>query len=171
MDAPVTIDLLARHPRLVPLLASWVFTQWGAQYRMASVDEQLNKFSERLHVDRFPLSVVAFVDSAPVGTASLKLREMTTHPKFEHWVGAVYVLPSYRYRGIGSTLMQAAEGKARELGVDTLYLHTADRERYYLRRGWETIEQPVYLGMTVAVMKKELRGAEKEGDRGWVEKY
>lgn len=156
MDVPATIGLLAQHPQLVPLLASWVFAQWGEQYRMSSLDQPLQNFSERLHADRFPLSFVAFVDSVPIGTASLKLREMTTHPQLEHWVGAVYVLPAYRHRGIGSSLMQAAEDKARELGVGMLYLHTSDRERYYLRRGWETIEQPAYLGMRVAVMKKAL---------------
>ncbi len=91
-----------------------------------------------------------------MGTASLKIREMTTHEHLYHWLGSVYVLPAYRGRGIGSALVARAEQEAAELGVRTLYLHTPDKEGFYRRRGWETMERPVYFDMPVAVMRKDM---------------
>lgn len=156
MHEPVAIEYLANYPGLIPVLASWVYGYWGKMYRMKSVEEQIAKISGRISTDRFPLAFVALADSVPVGTASLKIREMTTHKHLYHWLGTVYVVPEYRSRGIGSTLIKRAEAKAKELGVKTLYLHTPDKERFYLSRGWETIERPVYFDMPVVIMKKEM---------------
>lgn len=155
---PIAIEYLASRPELVPILASWVFDYWGKMYRMKSVAEQIEKISERLNTDRFPLALVALIGSVPVGTASLKIQEMTTHKHLYHWLGTVYVVPEYHNQGIGSALVKRAETKAKELGVQTLYLHTPDKERFYLNRGWETIERPIYYDMPVVVMKKELVG-------------
>ena len=123
---------------------------------MKSVDEQMEKISERVNTDRLPLAFVARVDTVPVGTASLKIQEMSTHKHLYHWLGTVYVVPEYRNMGIGSALVKRAEAKARELGVQTLYLHTPDKERFYLHRGWETVERPVYFDMSVALMGKKV---------------
>lgn len=152
----LTIDYLAKYPQFVPVIAGCVFDHWGKMYRMPSVEDQIEKISERLNIDRFPLAFVALSGVVPVGTASLKIQEMTTHKHFYHWLGTVYVLPEHRNRGIGSALVQNAEIKARELGVKTLYLHTPDKERFYLKRDWETIERPVYFDMPVVIMKKAL---------------
>lgn len=156
MHEPAAIEYLANHPEFVPVLASWVFDHWGKMYRMQSVKEQIEKISARLNIDRFPLAFVALIGSTPVGTASLKIQEMTTHPHLYHWLGTVYVVPEHRHRGIGGALVNRVEIKARELGVKTLYLHTPDKEHFYRQRGWETIERPIYFDMPVAVMKKEL---------------
>ena len=123
---------------------------------MKSVDEQMEKISERVNTDRLPLAFVARVDTVPVGTASLKIQEMSTHKHLYHWLGPVYVVPEYRNMGIGSALIKRAEAKAKELGVQTLYLHTPDKERFYLHRGWETVERPVCFDMSVALMGKKV---------------
>lgn len=156
MPAPAAIEYLADHPEFAPVLASWVFDHWGKMYRMQSVEEQIDKISARLNTDRFPLAFVVLVDSTPVGTASLKIQEMTTHQHLYHWLGTVYVVPEYRNQGIGSALIARAETKAKELRVQTLYLHTPDKERFYRKRGWEPIERPVYLDMPVVIMRKEM---------------
>lgn len=156
MSEPVVIEYLKSFPQYVPLIASWVFDHWAKMYRMKSVEEQIEKISERLNTDTFPLAFVALAGSLPVGTASLKIQEMTTHKYLHHWLGTVYVVPEFRGKGIGSALVARAEMKARELGVKTLYLHTPDKERFYLHRGWEAIERPVYFDMPVVIMKKEM---------------
>ncbi len=156
MHEPVAIEYLAGYPELVPVLASWVYDHWGKMYRMKSVEEQIEKISERINTDRFPLAFVALVGSAPIGTASLKIQEMTTHKHLYHWLGTVYVVPEYRNKGVGSALVKRAEIQAKELGVKTLYLHTPDKEDFYRNRGWETIERPVYFDIPVVVMRKEM---------------
>lgn len=68
----------------------------------------------------------------------------------------MYVVETSRHRGIGTALVEYAESEARRLGIETLYLHTPDKETFYTKRGWVTIECPVYYEMKVTVMKKEL---------------
>ncbi|MEW6376137.1 MAG: GNAT family N-acetyltransferase [Thermodesulfobacteriota bacterium] len=156
MNESVVIEYLASHPQFIPVIASWVFDYWKKMYRLKSLEEQIEKISERLNTKRFPLTFVALQDSLPIGTASLKIQEMTTHKHLYHWLGTVYVVPENRNKGIGSALVKRAEMKAKELGVKTLYLHTPDKERFYLKRGWEPIERPVYFDMPVVIMKKEM---------------
>ncbi len=152
----VTITYLADHPQHVPVIAEWVFRYWGRMYRMPSLEWQMERMSERLNKDRLPLALIALAGNEPVGTASLKIREMTTHPQLEHWLGTVYVTEHRRCRGIGAALVERAEAEARRLGVETLYLHTPDKESFYTSRGWLTIERPIYYDMRVAVMQKTL---------------
>lgn len=154
--ANVTIAYLADYPQHVPVIAEWVFQHWGRMYRMPSHAWQIERLSERLNKDRLPLALVALAGDTPVGTASLKIREMTTHPHLEHWLGTVYVAENWRNRGIGAALVGHAESEARRLGIETLYLHTPDKESFYTSRGWVTIERPVYYDMQVAVMQKIL---------------
>jgi predicted N-acetyltransferase YhbS len=156
MNESVVIEYLASHPQLIPVIASWVFEYWKNMYRLKSLEEQIEKISERLNTNRFPLTFVAFQNFQPIGTASLKIQEMTTHKHLYHWLGTVYVVPEHRNKGTGSALVKHAEIKAKELGVKTLYLHTPDKEPFYLNRGWETIERPVYFDMPVVIMKKEM---------------
>ncbi|NIP74042.1 MAG: GNAT family N-acetyltransferase [Gammaproteobacteria bacterium] len=156
MNKVITMMPLADYPQFVPVIASWVFDHWGKMYRMTSVDEQIGKISERLNKDRFPMAFVAMKGPEPVGTASLKIQEMTTHKHLYHWLGTVYVVPGCRKMGIGTALVRQAEMKAKELGVESLYLHTPDMERFYAKRGWVAIDGPVYFDMPVVVMEKVL---------------
>lgn len=123
---------------------------------MESVGVQLELFARRVNRDKLPLALVAFLDAQPIGTASLKIREMTTHIHLPYWLGAVYVVAQFRNRGIGTQLISRATDVARDLGVETLYLHTPDKAGLYLRLGWEEIERAVYYDHEVVIMKKEL---------------
>jgi len=156
MNEPVAIEYLADHPQYVPVIASWVFEYWRKMYRIKSVEEQVEKISERLNKNQFPLAFVALVRSQPVGTASLKIQEMTTHKHLYHWLGTVYVAGAHRKQGIGTALVNRAVTKAKDLGVQELYLHTPDKEDFYVKRGWVAIERPIYFDMSVVIMKKEL---------------
>jgi len=156
MNETFDIRYLVDCPKVIPTLARWTFDEWHKPYGIRSMDDQVEVFNNRSNRDRFPLAFVAFHQSQPVGTASLKLREMTTHTHLPHWLGAVYVTKEFRNRGIGTALVKRATTKAKELCVQTLYLHTLDKESLYLRLGWVEIEQRSYSGHEVTIMKKKL---------------
>jgi N-acetylglutamate synthase-like GNAT family acetyltransferase len=58
-------------------------------------------------------------------------------------VKRVYVTPSYRRKGIGKLIMEGLETKVRELGYESLFLETADRQRdaleMYSRLGYHRV--------------------------------
>jgi GNAT superfamily N-acetyltransferase len=100
---------------------------------------------------------VAFLADWPIATAALKIREMETHPHYEHWLGNVYVLPDYRNQGIGSFVIQKAIDEAGRIGIRYIYLYTRDRENLYERLGWKIIEQVEYHGRMASIMRQELK--------------
>lgn len=65
----------------------------------------------------------------------------------------MYVVPSYRGRGVARSLLAAAEQAARELGTERVILHTGDRQPeaigLYEREGYTRIPiYPPYTSMT-----------------------
>ena len=150
------IVYLAERADLIPELVGWFYEEWGHNYpdlTQASIEGKLRR---RLNRDRIPLVLVLLRDDSPIASASLKIREMETHPQYLHWLGSVYVKPEYRGKGIGSNLVQYSVNEAKRLAVYDLYLYTRSRENFYTRLGWKPIEKPLYHGRRVVIMKQIL---------------
>jgi len=151
----VTIDYLADHPDTIRILAQWLFDEWGHQSPDGTDQGIADDLHERCNRDQFPMAFVAIQHPTPVGTASLKIREVDIRPEYEHWLGAVYVQERHRGKGIGSLLIGAATAEAAKFGIDELYLYTRriETERLYESLGWKPIERPHYRGSPAAIMK------------------
>ena len=151
----VTIDYLADHPGTVRILAQWLFDEWGHQSPDGTVQGVADILNERRNRDKFPMAFVAIQTSTPVGTASLKIREVDIRPEYEHWLGAVYVQGRHRGKGVGSLLIGTATEEAANLGINELYLYTRQKEteRLYESLGWTPIERPHYRGSPAVIMK------------------
>lgn len=155
----IEIAYLADHPEHLHAVASWVYQQWGRYRPDNSVEQTEERYRERLQKDAIPLVMIALEDRKPVGTASLTARDLPSRPDLTPWLAAVFVPAGQRSRGIGSLLVDAVEAAARGLGVETLYLFTPDKEHFYARMGWRTLECTEFRAETVVVMSKRLQGA------------
>lgn len=150
------IEYLADHPEYVPTLALWFFEQWS-YLRPESVVEDFSKsVREHLNRDEMPLSFIALEGATLLGSASLRQSDMSTRMDLSPWLGSMYVAAEYRRRGIGAELVAAVEAKAVELGFDTLYLWTPDKEHFYARMGWAVIDKTEYRQENAVVMQKRL---------------
>ncbi len=137
----VRIEYLADHPEWLPVIASWIFEEWWRANPANSIAMVEGRLSEAMNRDKLPLTLIAFSGSTPVGTASLVRHDMESRKDLSPWLAAVYVLPAYRGNGIGSHLVRKAVERARELGIDTLYLFTSGKEELYSRLGWSVLER------------------------------
>lgn len=153
----IEIKYLADHPELTHLLATWFHDEWGKSNSSLTVEIIERRVRERLNRDKIPLCLIAMIESKPIATATIKIREMDIYPQYEHWLGSVYVVPEYRNQGVGSQIVEATVGKARLLGVKDLYLYTPDRAHFYQRMGWEVMDQVEYHGHIVVVMRRTLK--------------
>jgi N-acetylglutamate synthase-like GNAT family acetyltransferase len=150
----MSIAYLADHPEHLPIVAGWVYGYWGHLLPGVNLEMIERRFHTRLNRDALPLTVIGLAEGQPVGTASLALEDMSTRPDLSPWLASVYVVPACRGRGIGSSLVQAAEEAARRLNIARLYLFTPDRQSFYARMGWAPLEQTEYRGESVVIMSK-----------------
>ncbi len=151
----IAVDYLADHPDAVPEIARWLFDEWGHRSPDGSIEGLVGDLRDRLQRDTLPLALVAHEDKEPIGTVSLKIREIEIRPQYEHWLGTLFVPESRRHMGIGSLLVGAAADEARRLEISELYLYTRQREteRLYKRLGWAEVERLEYHGRPAIIMK------------------
>lgn len=143
MTAPLRIEQLARRTELLPTVAAWIYEEWWQDIAGSSVSKLMDLLRDHLVPDHLPLTLVASLDTLPVGTATLLAHDIGTEhwPHLSPWLAAVYVVPEYRRRGIGASLVNAIVSEAAAAGTDVLYLLTAGREGFYARLGWEVFDR------------------------------
>ena len=158
----VDIEYLADHPDSIGILAGWLFDEWGHRSPDGTARGMVDTFKERLNRDKLPMALVALRENEPLGTVSLKLREVEIRPQYEHWLGALYVHEPHRGKGIGSLLIEAATKEANRLGISELYLYTRnwENERLYAKLGWTVVERLGYQGRSAVIMKRILAKSE-----------
>ena len=154
----VNIEYLADRPDLVSYVAEWLFKEWGHRSPDGTAQGMVCTLTERLNHDKLPLALVALRENEPLGTVSLKLKEVEIRPQYENWLGTLYVHKSKRGKGIGSLLIKAAAKEANRLGIGDLYLYTRNREneRLYAKLGWTVVERLEYQGRPAVIMKRIL---------------
>ena len=151
-----SIELLGHHRDLVPVVARWHWDEWGADYPDSSLAAWTQQLAAKTNLDGLPCSWIAFVDADPVGSVVLELDGVEPRLELQPHLAGLYVLPEYRSRGIGGSLVTACEAGARGFGVPEIYLSTERAETLYSRLGWETIERCQFVEQAVAIMRKSL---------------
>src|SRR5438094_8734631 len=126
----IAIDYLANCPDFVSALAQLSWKEWQEVYqqREETLGNSLKNYRDRMNTDRLPLTLVAVHTGELVGMVSLKFHDMDTRPDLDPWLGGLLVLPEWRNRGVGTTLMHRATAEARRLNVPrlSLWTHSAD---------------------------------------------
>ncbi len=105
-----------------------------------------------------PLTLVAFVDTLPVGSASCVDCDLPFYSNLKPWLASLFVATPYQKQGIGYQLIQQIELIANQMGYQQLYLFTWTAEAYYHKLGWTVIDttQPKGLPQSV-IMQKTLK--------------
>lgn len=153
------IKFLSDRPQDLVTIATWVFNQWGYLSPGSTLDGVISKFRANLNRARLPLTLVGLSDEeTPIATASLIHHDLYTRPELTPWLAGVFVLPEHRQQGLGSQIVQAAQQMAAEIGIQKLYLFTPDREAFYARLGWHSLERTTFRGENIVIMSRELRG-------------
>jgi len=148
-----SIDPLADHPEHVSVLARWHHAEWGDLIPESSLEQRVEKLRAEMNRDGIPMAFLALRGSTPVGSASLRLFDMHGRTDLSPWLGGVFVAREHRRKGTGSRLVQVVVDKAAELGIESLYLFTLDKEAYYRGLGWEVLERTDYRGRPVVIMQ------------------
>jgi GNAT superfamily N-acetyltransferase len=125
---------------LYPILAYWSYIYWFRD-RDIPFEIVMQEYKKRASVNELPYSFVALWDGFPAGMVSIRKTDLLSREDLTPWLSALYVLPDYRNRGIGSELIEAVLNSSREIGFKKIFLFLDQRdiielERYYSARGW-----------------------------------
>lgn len=128
------IDYLAHWPALIPELAGLLYQEWADLYQAAGIDQaQLQQvLTERTAVDKLPITLLLVKDGELIGAGSIKLTEPGTKEGVSPWLAGIFVKPQHRGLGFGRDIVLALEAKARQLGVEALYLSADTAVDFYL---------------------------------------
>jgi N-acetylglutamate synthase-like GNAT family acetyltransferase len=157
------IGYLADRQAFIPTLACWHHAQWSYLRPGDTLEKRTERLKSHLNKTQIPTTFVAYTTDEKgteivVGSSSLLVRDLDTRPELSPWLASVYVDEKYRRQGIGSALVRHAAQKAAELGVETLYLFTPDRQEFYARLGWTVVERTPFGGKIQVVMALGLAG-------------
>ena len=156
--ADLEIHTLANRPEALPLVAGWLYSEWGHHNPANSLATVEMGLAAELSSDELPIQVVAVLDGAVAGTAALKLHELRARfPTLRYWLGSVYVIPAARGQGIAGALVRYVEKLAIDCGITVLHLQTERLDGgLYAREGFEPLVQIEHRGLPVLVMAKAL---------------
>lgn len=154
----INMDSLSVCPQFIPTLAAYSYQQWLPVYEQQGLTYQdaLHSYAQRINTDALPMAAVATLDGELLGSGSLKLNDVTTRPDLGPWLGGMYVVPTWRGRGIGSLLLEHLLNEALRLKLTELYLWTSSAESFYRKYGWHTHEHLGYCGYQGVVMQRTI---------------
>jgi GNAT superfamily N-acetyltransferase len=154
MSRTLSVEPLARHTELVPLLAEWFVSEWAGWYGVGgqgNASEDLHRFSASEIT--LPVGFVVFINGEPAGAGALKAESIPSHKHLSPWAAAGYVVPSERGQGVGATLLRTMVAHARTLGHQYVYCGTSTAESLLERSGWSPVEVFEHAGKPLTVFR------------------
>jgi GNAT superfamily N-acetyltransferase len=136
------VELLADHVDLVDTVVGWHWREWSHGHADASLDDWRARLVTRSNRDRVPFTLVAFVDSVPVGCVSVCDDDIDAgFADHGPWLSGMLVIGAARNQGVGRALLCEVEVLARRFGASELWLHTAEASAFYERCGWIVVSR------------------------------
>jgi len=149
---------LFERPEFIPDVARWIHHEFWEGKQGHSPKSMAARLREAVDGTQIPLSLVAIADGQPVGTVNLVENDDENRIHLHPWLAALFVIPEYRRRGIGSRLVREIQQQAARLEIKLMYLGT-DNAKFYARLGATTHEQvsPHFQIMKMNALRQQLR--------------
>ncbi|WP_439400326.1 GNAT family N-acetyltransferase (plasmid) [Bradyrhizobium sp. PMVTL-01] len=147
---------LREKPQHLKTVAGWIHQQWWSNTNTPT-DAIERWLGTHLGTDGFPTTLVAIEADDVIGSVSLHETEAEDRQAYKPYLGALYVKPANRGRGVGATLVQAAEAHGRGLGFSEIYLNAADPlVVFYEALSWKVVERD-YGPKHLNIMRRRLK--------------
>ena len=153
----MSLDLLVNQIHLIPVIARLKYDEFAYMVPGKNVEQFEDGLRTHLNHTELPLTYVRVNELQEfIGTFSLRLHDLDSHRHLTPWLASVVVSPDQRRQWIGEYLVREAEKKAAEMGIKTLYLFTPNKEAWYQKLGWQTIEKSFLNTIPITIMQKQL---------------
>jgi N-acetylglutamate synthase-like GNAT family acetyltransferase len=149
------IEKIIYFPQHLKEVCSWHQNEWGYLNPDRTLTDRIEEMKSHLKQQSVPATYLALEDNLPVGCASILKSDMDTRLEFTPWLASVFVKKEYRHKKIGRNLVKTIMEHANSAGIEKLFLYTPDREHFYKKMGWKTIEKVFYHNAEVTIMEFE----------------
>ena len=157
LEMKLKIVYLADHKDQLPKVAEWYFEEWGHLLEDLLTNIFVSRLEACLNKTKFPLVILAMDGEKLIGSAQIKLNQMTIYPNKEHWLAGIYVEPKHRGNNVAALLIEKIQEIAITLGVEVLHLQAEHLSGgLYAKLGWQPDELVNYRSTDVMVMSKNL---------------
>lgn len=124
-------------PALVDM-TDWLMKWWGVE-QSYSLEKMRSYLRHSLCKDRLPETFALHCESTLAGMYQLSVTDIDVRPDIYPWLINVYIVPSFRGKGLLNAILESARANAGELGFQKLYLFTKHNSLYE-RYGWKFVE-------------------------------
>ncbi len=139
----------------IALCAKWRLEAFG-DVLGASLPDEIKRLEGFVGGGTDQIALMATCDGTPAGTCLLAPKELEPCHPLTPWLAGLYVVPEFRRRGIGGSLIRATEEQARQRGHSQIYLYSDDAIAYYEGLGWRVVERTDWHGFPMALMTRDL---------------
>ena len=152
------VSFLADHLNESEKIAKWYLDEWGYTVPNITFDMVHKKILEKSKSKvELPLMFVIHDEQELVGVAELKFRENKNFPKYEHWIGGIYVSSEHRGKGYSTILIEKAKSHALEQGINLLYLQCEDKNiNLYLKQNFKALHQTEHNSVKTTIMVHQI---------------
>ncbi len=156
---PVTVELLADHPQLIPAMGELCWREWGHPPEPTDLEWWVEVTAREAGRDRLPITWVALDErGGALGRVGLGEFDLEERRDRSPWVLGMIVRPDRRGMGIGRLLLAQLEAWAACHGYQQVWVATGGRAiDFYRQCGWElseTVERAS--GEVASVLTKRL---------------
>lgn len=152
----IEIADISQRPEAIDPLSSWNYGYWADRTPEVRFDQWRQLYRECANTQglQIPLTIVGLEDGAVFGGVTIvEVDDIHDFPDYFPWIAALVVGETFRGRGLGSILLDAAIAKARQLGFHHVFLWTDSRNEWYGRHGWVEIHRLPLDTIEAVVMK------------------
>lgn len=150
-----TIKNLKQAPDHLTQLAQWHQSEWSSLNPGETLVQRIDRMQPYLNNNFIPSTFIA-EDKTLLGSAAIIQNDMETRAELSPWLASVYVSTENRNRGTGTKLVRYIMSCAKDEAYNTLYLFTADRQKFYENLGWFVFDTECYHGQQVSLMQVNL---------------
>jgi GNAT superfamily N-acetyltransferase len=152
----ISIVDMRERPHHLGRVARIVHREWWSQ-TTTPPEVIRNWLKGHLGAEGFPATFLAMYGEELAGFVALHLTEAEDRPAYQPYLGALFVQPEHRSRGIGAALVRSVEARARDLGHAAIYLNAGDAcVGLYEGLGWEVIERGYGARRQLSIMRRAL---------------
>jgi N-acetylglutamate synthase-like GNAT family acetyltransferase len=149
------ITRLVSVPHYAPKLAAAHAQEWQHLYSSWNEKTAMCDFLKEFHGDEIPTTLVLHDgNQGLIGSVSLVRDDLPDREDLNPWLASLYIMPQFRKRGYGRSLVQEAVRLYSTFGYDRAYLFTETAGPYFARFGFVAIDSVLANGRPVTIMER-----------------